>query len=61
MQTQILRRCCDNPKCDKEIDLPVGNLTPMLELELSNWIVVSKEHVLNTGDYPRRASGFAAA
>jgi hypothetical protein len=53
MQIQILRRKCDNPRCDTGLDLPVGNLTPMLELDLGNWIILTKEHVLQTGQQPQ--------
>lgn len=53
MQTQILRRICDNPRCDTKIELPVGNLTPMHETELANWIVLTKEHTLVSGQQPQ--------
>lgn len=56
MQIQILRRSCDNPRCDRKIDLPVGGLTPMMEAELSNWVVMTKEHVLHTGEQPQALS-----
>ena len=52
MQIQILRRSCDNPKCDVSVDLKPGHLTPMQEAEMSNWIVLTKEHVLNSGENP---------
>lgn len=53
MQTQILRRSCDSPKCDTEIDLPFGNLRPEHEAALSGWIVMTKEHVLVSGQAPQ--------
>lgn len=53
MQVQIVRRSCDNPKCHSEVDLKPGHLTPMQEVEMSNWIVLTKEHVLVTGENPQ--------
>jgi hypothetical protein len=53
MQTQILRRVCDNPRCQKMVDLPVGHMRPTDEAELGSWIVLTKEHILVSGDQPQ--------
>lgn len=53
MQTQILRRVCDSPKCDNSIDLPVENLRPEHERALGSWIVLTKEHILVSGQPPQ--------
>lgn len=53
MQTQILRRKCDNPRCDTTEDFPMGNLKPSHEAALASWIVMTKEHTLRTGEAPQ--------
>ena len=53
MQIQILRRSCDNPRCDTKIDLNVPALHPNQEAALPNWIILTKEHVLASGQPPQ--------
>lgn len=53
MQIQILRRNCDNPRCGTAIDLHVPGLRPTEEAELGKWIILTKEHVLATGQQPQ--------
>lgn len=59
MQTQILRRVCDNPKCNTKVDLVPHRMTPMMEAELGAWIVLTKEHVLQTGQEPQAMTKMA--
>jgi hypothetical protein len=51
VQSQILRRQCDN--CGLKVDLPLGHMRPEHEAELGAWIVMSKEHTLRTGEQPQ--------
>lgn len=55
MQIQILRRTCDNPRCphESDIDLTVPALKPEAEKALGNWIILTKEHVLVSGQPPQ--------
>jgi hypothetical protein len=55
MQIQILRRTCDNPRCphNSSIDLTVPSLKPDMESALSNWVILTKEHVLQSGQAPQ--------
>lgn len=61
MQTQILRRVCDSPRCDVSIDLPVGNLRPEHERALGAWIVLTKEHILVSGQPPQPLTKLACS
>lgn len=65
MQTQILRRVCDSPKCDNSFDATVGNygveFNPNQERELPNWIVLTKEHILVSGQPPQAMTKVACS
>jgi hypothetical protein len=44
MQTQIIRRICDNPLCGLKEDFNGQNLRPEDEAKLASWIMLTKEH-----------------
>ena len=49
MQLQIIRRICDNPTCGQREDFDGQHLRPEAEAALSAWVMLSKEHVLQSG------------
>ena len=53
MQLQIIRRICDNPTCGQREDFDGNHLTPQAEAALSAWVMLSKEHVLRSGEPPQ--------
>jgi len=53
MQIQIIRRICDNPTCGNKEDFDGNNLRPEAEARLSAWVLLSKEHVLRSGEAPQ--------
>lgn len=54
MQTQFIKRVCDNPKCGKETIIPLGRgLKPGEEAELAAWVILTKEHALVSGEAPQ--------
>ena len=56
MQFQIIRRLCDNPSCGQKEDFDGNNLRPDAEAKLSCWVLLSKEHVLQSGQPPQPLS-----
>lgn len=60
MLVQIYRRICDNPKCDSKTDFEIP-LRPDKEHEISNWVVMTKEYVLHTGEQPQALTKIACS
>lgn len=53
MQLQIIRRICDNPSCGQREDFDAAHLKPQDEMRLAAWIMLTKEHVLLSGEPPK--------
>jgi hypothetical protein len=59
MQRQYLQRQCDH--CGRTARIPLGNLHPNDEAEISAWIMLGKEHFLASGEQPQQLARHACS